>query len=380
MKKAIVYVFRILISFIYTIYKTFGFKEKGIVISGYKAKYLVGNNEYLFNYLVNNSEYDFYFYTKDRAIYKQLSAIFPNKIIYPYTLKAFIILLRSKVIVLTSGYDDLSPFPILDDKIIINMWHGIPMKSIGVKGNKKVLRDFYLFTKSINYYTVSSNYDKEILRKIYKLPKDNVVITGLQNNDFIKKSHNSILINNEYLKEYRVILYAPTYREKEMSLLDFSELVPIDQLNQLLEKYNAYFLYRSHFNTDDIHSLRKYPRIKSASTDIFPSAQSLLYYSDILITDYSGIFFDFLLMDRPIIFYNYDIEDYKKYRGLIMDYEENTPGPKVKTQEDLLAAIEDYLIKPEKDAEFRAKIKKRFHKYTDGKACERTYNLIKELM
>ena len=63
-----------------------------------------------------------------------------------------------------------------------------------------------------------------------------------------------------------------------------------------------------------------------------------------------------------------------------MDYNENTPGPKVKSQKDLMAAIENYLLHPEQDAEFRAKIKKKFHKYPEGGACERTYKLIKELL
>ena len=165
-----------------------------------------------------------------------------------------------------------------------------------------------------------------------------------------------------------------------MDIISFDKLFPIDRLNALLEKYDAYFLYRSHFNTDESKAIDGYERIKSASSREFLDPQPLLYYSDIMITDYSGIYFDYLLMDRPIIFYNYDIESYKTHRGLIMNYEDNTPGPKVNNQSDLLNAIEEYLINPDKDKEFREEIKKKFHKYEDGKACERTYELIKSLM
>jgi CDP-glycerol glycerophosphotransferase (TagB/SpsB family) len=148
----------------------------------------------------------------------------------------------------------------------------------------------------------------------------------------------------------------------------------------LLEKYDAYFLYRSHFNTEEQNAVSDYKRIISASAREFLNPQPLLFYSDILITDYSSIYFDFLLMDRPMIFYNYDYDDYKDKRDFLFSYEDNTPGPKVQTQGELLVAIEKYLNNPELDSEIRTKIKNRFHKYPDGKACERTYKLIKELM
>jgi len=157
-------------------------------------------------------------------------------------------------------------------------------------------------------------------------------------------------------------------------------LFNIDKLNILLEKHNAYFLYRSHFNAEEQNAVNNYERIISASAREFLNPQPLLFYSDVLITDYSSIYYDYLLMDRPIVFYNYDYDDYKENRDFLYDYEENTPGPKVQTQDDLLKAIEEYLINPELDSEFRTKIKKRFHKHTDGKACERTHNLIKQLM
>ena len=381
MKLLIIAIFRFIFKIIYKLSKVF-IKEEYVIIAGYKARYLIGNNEYLFNYLAENNinDFEYYFYTKDIKVYNELNSKYPNKIIYPYTLKAFIVILKAKIIVLTSGYDDLSPFPLLSDKVIINLWHGIPMKNIGYKSTKNVNKYFRLFAKSINYYTVSSNFDKEIIKEAFEFTDDNIAITGLQTNDYLNKDHSHVLKENDYLNNHKVILYAPTFRETGMSFLNFSELLPVKELNALLEKHDAYFLYRSHFNTSDEQSLEQFTRIKSASTDIFPTAQPLLFYSDILISDYSGIFFDYLLMDRPIIFYNYDIESYRTHRGLIMNYEENTPGPKVNNQSDLLNAIEEYLINPDKDKEFREEIKKKFHKYEDGKACERTYELIKSLM
>jgi CDP-glycerol glycerophosphotransferase len=382
MKKKILSVYHFFFKCLYFFFRLFNFKEKDVVIAGYKARYLIGNNLFLFNYLYNENptDFNFYFYTKDKNVYKDLKRKYPGKIIYSYQLRTLLILLRAKVLVLISGYDDLSPYPLISKKTIINMWHGIPMKNIGYPSTKNVNKYFKLFADSIDYYTVSSAFDKEIIKNAFKLEDKSVVITGLQNNDFIKINQEEILTEKPYLNKKTIILYAPTFRENEMISKNLSDLVPLSELNILLEKYDALFLYRSHFNTQDTEMLTKYNRIKDASNNEFPNAQSLLYFTDILITDYSGIFFDFLLMDKPIVFYNYDFTDYKKHRGFIMDYEENTPGKKVQTQTELLHAIENYLVNPDLDSEFRIKIKNRFHKYTDGKACERTYQLIKTLI
>ncbi|MBI9066510.1 MAG: CDP-glycerol glycerophosphotransferase family protein [Salinivirgaceae bacterium] len=381
MKKIIVYIFRVLINQLYILLKLFNIKETGLLIAGYKARYMVGNCKYLFEYLIelNSEELNFYFYTKDKNEYSILNKKYPHRILYPYQLKSLIIILKSKILVLTSGYDDLSPYPLFDKKIIINTWHGIPMKKIGYLSTKNVNKYFEKFARSLNYYTVSSEYDKLLIKNAFDLNEDSVIITGLQNNDYINLPQNNILEKTPYLKEKIIILYAPTFRENEMKSISFKSIIPISELNLLMEKYDALFLYRSHFNTRDHEEIKAYPRIKYASNSDFPDAQSLLYFSDILITDYSGIFFDFLLMDRPIIFYNYDYEEYEKHRGFIMNYYENTPGPKVQTKEGLLAAIETYLKNSKIDVDDRYAIKNKFHKYTDGKACERTVELIKSL-
>ncbi|OYT11233.1 MAG: hypothetical protein B6I18_04930 [Bacteroidetes bacterium 4572_112] len=355
-------------------------KEKYVVIAGFKAKYLTGNNEYLFSYFLENvSDLDYYFYTKNKTVYNDLVVKFPNKILYAYSLKTYLVLLKAKVVVITSGDDNLSPYPLLKEKKIVNIWHGIPIKKVGYPENINDRNAFERFMDKLDYFSVSADFDGGIIESAFRIPTDKIFVSGLCKNDFIKISQKKVLENNPYLDK-KVIIYAPTFRDEGMKIISFDKLFPIDRLNALLEKYDAYFLYRSHFNTDESKAIDGYARIKSASSREFLDPQPLLYYSDIMITDYSGIYFDYLLMDRPIIFYNYDYEEYTKKRDFLYNYEENTPGPKVNNQSDLLNAIEEYLINPDKDKEFREEIKKKFHKYEDGKACERTYELIKSLM
>jgi CDP-glycerol glycerophosphotransferase (TagB/SpsB family) len=380
MKQFIFKIFRFTIRLFYILSKYF-VKEEFVIIAGYKARYLNGNNLYLFEYLESiDTEFQYYFYTKDKVVYSNLKHQYSKNVLYSYSWRTLMKLVKAKVLVLISGPDDLSPFPLFADKKIVNLWHGIPMKKIGYESLKNVNSSFDLFAKSIDIYTVSSDFDKEIIENAFRLDKSKVRITGLQSNDYFNNPQDEILKYAPFLNKHKIILYAPTFREAGMSEKEFIDLFPIEELHEVLERYDAYFLFRSHINTKAGRVLESYPRIKSASSSEFPVAQPLLYYTDILITDYSGIFFDFLLMDRPIIFYNYDYLNYIKYRGLIMNYEENTPGMKVQTKKGVLEAIEKYLEMPDKDIKVRKLLKRRFHKYTDGKACERTYEIIKELM
>jgi len=147
-----------------------------------------------------------------------------------------------------------------------------------------------------------------------------------------------------------------------------------------LEKYDACFLYRNHINTTEQQIIEDLDRIIPASFTGFPDAQPLLYHTDILITDYSGIYFDFLLLNRPVIFYTYDYATYREKRDFLFPFERNTPGSKVQTPELLINAIGDYLLDPKKDAARREEIKNKFHTFTDGRACERINKNIMDML
>ena len=379
MKQLFFNLFRVFVQLSYKVSKPF-IREENVIISGYKARYLSGNNEYLFNYLEQiKPPFKYYFYTKDKKTYQKLSKDFKGKILYSFSFRTFIKVIKSKVIVITTGPDDLSPFPLIPQKKIINIWHGIPIKKVGYPSNSADIPKFKKFISAINKFSVSAEFDGEIIKKAFRLTDDQIFISGLCKNDYINTNQEAFLKQHPYFGK-KVIIYAPTFRDDDIDQPSIIDLFPLKKLNNLLEKYDAYFLIRNHFNTNEQQAIKGYGRIKSASAREFLDPQPLLYYSDIMITDYSGIYFDYLLMYRPIIFYNYDFEIYSKKRDFLYNYEDNTPGPKVQTKDNLLKAIEEYLNKPKKDTDLRLIIQKRFHKYTDGKACERTYELIKELL
>jgi len=352
--------------------------KKYVLVSGLKAKFFNGNNKYLFEHFANNNvDFNYFFYTKDKNEFKLLNQIYPGKILYPYNLKTLSVFLQTKIFIVSSGIYDFSPYPILSNRVVFNIWHGTPIKKVGeMNGNK----DIQKFIKTLDFFTVSSNFEGQIIKENFKLTNNKIFISGLAKNDYINNFDSKFIEENKFLKQNTIILYAPTFRENGSILKSLDELFDLNKLNEFLELNNALFLYRYHLNSTESNKVEKYKRIINASSNIYNDAQNLLYYTDILITDYSGIYFDFLLMEKPIIFYNYDYDEYKKTRGFLFDYYENTPGTKIKNKNEALKALQEYIDNPDKDIEKIKKIKNKFHKFNDGNSCKRITNKIKQLM
>ena len=351
-------------------------EDNSIIIAGHGAKYLTGNNAYLFRYFESTRpDFNYYFYTKNKTVYNELRVKYPEKVLYAYRWKTFIKLVKAGVLIVTTGSDDFFPYPLDAKKKIINIWHGTPIKNIGFLITEADQKSLTLFSEAIDYFCISSKFEGEIIKKAFHLSQKKLLLTGQPKNDFIRQNHSEFLKAHPYLNK-KVILYAPTFRDVGMEQKTLNELLPLQQLQEILEKYDACFLYRNHINTTEQQIIEDFDRIIPASFAGFPDAQPILYHTDILITDYSGIYFDFLLLNRPVVFYTYDYGTYREKRNFLFPFEKNTPGPKVHTPELLISAMEDYLLHPEKDAAWREEIKNKFHTFSDGRACERIHKKI----
>lgn len=102
---------------------------------------------------------------------------------------------------------------------------------------------------------------------------------------------------------------------------------------------------------------------------------------DFLITDYSSVYFDYLLTDKPIIFAPFDMEDYvENDREFYYDYDDMTPGPKARNWGQVLSLIEEAIVSPEKYKSERQRVRSLFHKYLDDKSSERVFEEIRKEM
>ncbi len=166
-----------------------------------------------------------------------------------------------------------------------------------------------------------------------------------------------------------VVLYAPTHREysaEQPTLLDAEHLA--DALGP-----DVVLLMRSHYFVPDTEPSR-HPRIRNVTAH--PSIEDLMLASDILITDYSSIMFDFAVLDRPIIIYAPDWDAYKRTRGVTFDLLAEPPGAVAMSQADLIDSFITGEAFGEAATKARNQFRERFCYLDDGRAADRVVRRV----
>jgi len=197
--------------------------------------------------------------------------------------------------------------------------------------------------------------------------------------------------NNEKLKvelkeklnlplDKKVVLYAPTWREwnPTFQFKLFLELATNKELQKVLKINNAMLVFKPHPQEEanilsyefpkNFHIITSNNMLKKGLT-----TNELLLVSDLLITDYSSIFWDYLILDRPMIFYVPDIDDYRAHRGLILEpFEEWVPGKIAYSVDALVKTISGVLEEGKDGFEYKRKwLRNIMYKHQDGKSSER---------
>jgi len=178
---------------------------------------------------------------------------------------------------------------------------------------------------------------------------------------------------------YKTCLYSPTFRK---GLDDpFKTAVNLDRLSSYAKKINLLVVLKlqpfmhAKYRINEYPNLLEYPPL----CDVYP----LIPLIDLLITDYSSIFFDFLLLDRPILFFPYDLEQYLKHdRGMYFNYYEMTPGDKCLEYNELESALERIILNGCRDeySDMRRMIRSLAHDHIDSRAHRRLiYDCLRKL-
>jgi CDP-glycerol glycerophosphotransferase len=267
----------------------------------------------------------------------------------------------------------------------LQTWHGTPLKKLA-HDMKEVLmagttteqykQEFFLESRNWDYLISPNRYSTEIFKRAFQFEKE-VIESGYPRNDlFYKKDCEERA--KEFKKKHRlpedkkVILYAPTWRDNQYHQEGKYKLDMHLDLEKLKKKLgNEYIIIlRMHYLVAENFNLETFKGFAwdfSKHEDI----QELYLISDLLITDYSSVFFDYANLKRPMIFFTYDLEEYKDdIRGFYFDFEEKAPGPLVETTEEVITAIKglgDAAVPNERMDDFY----QRFCYLEDGHAAER---------
>lgn len=298
-----------------------------------------------------------------------------------YSIKSILIGLKAKcsIFVHSNNVDNLLFLNNPKTKNI-QLWHGTPLKKIGF--DDKFTKYNFCRIKFMLFPFLEDKDDmmislSEIDRKNFytAFKTSNILITGYPRND--------ILFSNKKDKKYSII-YLPTFRDNIGDKIDlFSNYnFDIEKWNEILSKNNITLNIKMHpVNKPKDELLERYKSSNNINFMNEVDIAEVLSVTDILITDYSSVFFDFLLTNRPIIFAPFDYEKYiTNDRELYYNYEEITPGPRCKNWDEVL----EWIIKFKDDKTLyykeREKIKNKFHQYQDGKYSKRVYDEIVKLI
>ena len=276
------------------------------------------------------------------------------------------------------------------EQVFVQCWHGTPLKRLGcdlihydnvlntVEGTKKRYR---IEAKKFSYFISPSKYASDRFKSAWNLGeigKENIIIEkGYPRNDFlynyteddVRKIKEKI-IKNETNK--KIILYAPTYRadQHESGIgYVYKEEINFDKLKKELEK-DFIILFRAHYFVANKFDFEKYKGFVYNVSDI-DDVNELYIISDMLITDYSSVFFDYANLKRPMIFYMYDLEYYRdESNGFYFNVEEELPGKIVKTEDELIKEVINISNNFRYDEKYK-KFNEKYNYLDDGNATKR---------
>ncbi len=321
-----------------------------------------------------------------------------------HSIKGFLFSMRAGCIIVDQGLVDLNKYAIGRAKKI-KLWHGTPLKKIGAddtlhyhknEGRFKILQrsikeKIFPFTTSHFQLVIAMSAEaKSKLASAFRMPESHFRITGYPRNDILKGSRHVTVETGSWLDKIQIcsigstiVGYLPTWRDTQEVDLLFSYGFAESDFQDFLERYNAVFWIKNHSDSQLQLSIdkNKFSRIFTLSDKQLPDIYPLLRETNILITDYSSVYFDYLLLNRPIIFAPFDFEDYvRKDRKLYYDYDEVTPGPKARNWPEVIELLKAIMNGKDEWEVQRDRICRRFNKFNDSDSSKRVFEEIRKLL
>ncbi|GMA09166.1 CDP-glycerol glycerophosphotransferase [Tetragenococcus halophilus subsp. flandriensis] len=281
------------------------------------------------------------------------------------------------------------------DTIYVQTWHGTPLKKLGadiqdvaMPGNdtEKYKNNFIFEASRWDYLIAPNQYSEDIFKRAFQFKNTFLEIGYPRNDELVNNKNNQKL--QDGLKEKiigkkngRVILYAPTWRDDyfiKKGNYKFYMPFSLEKIVNCLDQDDT-LIIRPHYLVGDSIDIKGYEdRVKIC---IDENINELYLISDLLITDYSSVMFDFAILQRPMLFYPYDMAHYKeKLRGFYLDYNE-VPGPIAEDEENLYEFIRNFVSQGQ-FSEYDSK-KERFEQlfcsWENGGASQQVTQLMLEL-
>lgn len=337
-----------------------------------------GSPRAIYSYIKDNCPNDFktvWLVTKKTDV----SNIKPGEYAYYRTLKGFYFMVTAKYWIRSESLGNIIKKK--KNQVYIQAWHGHgAFKKMGYDVNNATNRPPMDHVKEWDYYIASDPLDEKILISSSGYNKKTVMLGVACTDEILKlsKDVNKINIIKQKLgirKEdfnKKIIFYAPTFRDSDLNKKSLQ--LPISCLTQIKD---SIILIRLHPLIKELidNSIFKENVINACK---YPDASEILAVADVLITDYSCITYEYAILNRPIIFYDYDLDFYLQERGLYIDVHKDLPGPVVYTEEDLYSTLQNIEEVKEKYKDKLVEFNKKHNFLNDGQVSKRIVQKIRE--
>lgn len=381
-------------------------KSRSVVVLGRQYGQFLDNAKYFYRYGAESDNYmdNVIFLSADVDLCANLARLGGRAETYP-SVKGAWALLRAQVVV----YDSVEwirrgrlQFAFCARKV--QLWHGAPLKQIELPlhrqqlaGMKPLTRRLYAFQMWVTARYLGSDLLISTSRYFTEhaflaaIKAKDILASGYPRNDVLAAPDPAASVQDGLLglntdaraierieaarrEDRKIILYMPTFRKDwknqfDSGVLNIARLAAFAKQNNILLVFKFHPLMAGYCNQDELRDIVQY----EPDADIYP----LLPLCDCLISDYSSIYFDYLLLDKPILFFPYDYDEYTSDdRHLLFDYQEITPGRKCYDQEALEQAVHDVLAGIDDYKESRRIVLDKVFDHRDANASARIWRYI----
>lgn len=369
-------------------------RSKDIYIFGawYGQKFS-DNSRAVYQYAVSHTDKTCFWICNNKELYKKMKAEgYPALMMY--SPKGIYYQLRACVAVSTTGAIDFWR-ELLGGCVHVELWHG-------VGGGKKIGfddRKHQEFAKSFrykvyswmeknalrkHYFVCTSDTMKEVFKTAFLIPDDHFIYAGQARNDmFYDESYQPATVSREEFGGKYVIAYMPTHRKDGQEKMEMSRILDLDAIEAFCEKHDAIFLIKKHFyHAAEVENLEKYPHIMDISSRQLDTNELLLTV-DYLISDYSSVATDYLLLNRPVSYYCYDYDDYvSSDREMYWDFDTVIAGKRLTTFEELMNEMKQVIDEGiDVGADHRKRVRDMFYAPAcQCSAADKIMNQIEDLL
>lgn len=374
--------FLLLTKIIFTLCKLFPIQNKSVLVSSFGD-----NTDYVAREILRQSKGDVIILSSKKSNYSfdhlgldQKNIITFDRLNGMDYIRSMFHLARAEVVFVDNYFAFLSVMDFKPNVDCIQLWHAAgAVKKFGMEDPTFYSRSAAAQKRFLNVYkrfdkvVVGSDEMIPIFKTAFNLKEEQFLMTGIPRTDFffdvdaMGAAKQAVLSEFPTIEGKKVILYAPTFRRNQLN--EQAIALDVDKITATLGSEYVLFIR--------MHPAVKIGELASVAEGVidvsdYPNVHHLLVVTDYLISDYSSLPYEFALLNRPQIFYAYDLEAYEKESGFWHSYEEVVPGPVVHSTDEII----DLIRKDDFDFERIQDFSDRWNKYSFGKS---SHNLTKIL-